>query len=68
MLQPGTSALFLVAEKITTDRALEALGKYGGKELKSSLSKDAEQQRQEALHGTGGSSGTSEPATAAASS
>jgi uncharacterized membrane protein len=68
MLQPGTSALFLIVEKMTTDKALEALGKYGGKVLKSSLSKNAEPQLQEALHGTEGSAGTSEPATAAASS
>lgn len=52
MLQPGTSALFLVVEKVTPDKAVEALSKYGGTVLKSSLSKDAEQELQEALHGT----------------
>lgn len=51
MLQPGTSALFLVVEKVTPDKAVEALSKYGGTVLKSSLSKEAEQQLQEALHG-----------------
>ncbi len=30
MLQPGTSALFLVVHKVTPERAVEALSKYGG--------------------------------------
>jgi uncharacterized membrane protein len=51
MLEPGTSALFLVIEKVTPDKAVEALGKYGGRVLKSSLSKKAEDDLQEALHG-----------------
>jgi uncharacterized membrane protein len=51
MLKPGTSALFLVVEKVTPDKAVEAMSKYGGTVLKSSLSKDAEGQIQEALHG-----------------
>src|SRR3954464_8912741 len=37
LLQPGTSALFLVVEKVTPDKAVEALKKYGGTVLKSSL-------------------------------
>jgi len=51
MLQPGTSALFLVIEKATPDKAIEAMAPYGGTVLKSSLSKDSEQELQEALHG-----------------
>ena len=51
MLQPGTSALFMVVEKVTPDKAVEGLSPYGGTVLKSSLSKDAENQLQEALHG-----------------
>jgi uncharacterized membrane protein len=50
-LQPGTSALFLIVEKVTPDKAVAALSKYGGTVLKTSLSKDAEAQLQEALHG-----------------
>ncbi|MEU4691486.1 DUF1269 domain-containing protein [Actinoplanes sp. NPDC023714] len=50
-LQPGTSALFLVVEAATPDKAVEALSKYGGTVLKSSLSKEAEEELQEALHG-----------------
>lgn len=52
MLQPGTSALFLVVEKVTPDKAVEALAQYGGTVLKSSLSKEAEQELQAELHGS----------------
>jgi uncharacterized membrane protein len=51
MIQPGTSALFLMVEKVTPDKAVEAMSKYGGKVLKTSLSKEGEQELQEALHG-----------------
>jgi uncharacterized membrane protein len=51
LLQPGTSALFLVVEKATPDKAAEALSRFGGTVLKSSLSKEAEAELQEALHG-----------------
>ena len=53
MLKPGTSALFLIVEKVTPDKAVQALSKYGGTVLKSSLSKDAEKELQDALHGAG---------------
>lgn len=52
MLQPGTSALFLIVEKVTPDKAMEALGKFGGTVLKSSLTKEAEEALQEELHGS----------------
>jgi uncharacterized membrane protein len=51
MLKPGTSALFLVIHKVTPDKAVGALSKYGGTVLKSSLSEDTERQLQDALHG-----------------
>jgi uncharacterized membrane protein len=51
MLQPGTSALFMVVEKVTPDKAVDALAPLGGTVLKSSLSKEAERELQEALHG-----------------
>ena len=51
MLKPGTSALFLVVEKVTPDKAVEALSAYGGNVLKTSLSKEDEKELQEALHG-----------------
>src|SRR3954462_11676657 len=52
MVTPGTSALFLVVEKVTPDKAVEGLSRFGGTVLKSSLSKDAEHELQDALHGT----------------
>jgi uncharacterized membrane protein len=51
MLKPGTSALFLVLEKVTPDKAVAALSKYGGTVLKSSLSKETEEELQDALQG-----------------
>ena len=53
MVQPGTSALFMVVDKVTPDKAVAALSKFGGRVLKSSLSSDAEQKIQEALAGAG---------------
>ncbi|HET9600561.1 MAG TPA: DUF1269 domain-containing protein, partial [Acidimicrobiales bacterium] len=55
MLQPGTSALFMVVEKATPDKAVEAMSRYGGTVLRSSLSNDAQCELQEALHGEGAS-------------
>ena len=51
MLKPGTSALFLMVEKVTPDKAIEALGRFGGTVLKSSLSREGERELQDALHG-----------------
>jgi uncharacterized membrane protein len=51
MLQPGTSALFLMVEKVTPDKAVEAMSKYGGTVIKTSLSKEGEAELQDALHG-----------------
>ena len=51
MVKPGTSALFLMLEKVTPDKAVEAMSKYGGTVLKTSLSKESEKELQEALHG-----------------
>jgi len=51
MLKPGNSALFLVLEQVTPDKAVDALKQFGGTVLKSSLSKDAEAELQEELSG-----------------
>jgi len=51
MLKPGTSALFVIVEKVDPDKAVAALGKYGGTVLKSSLSKETEHDLQDALQG-----------------
>jgi uncharacterized membrane protein len=38
-------------EKVTPDKAIEAMSKFGGTVLKTSLSKKDEEELQEALHG-----------------
>jgi|SRR5580704_10302391 uncharacterized membrane protein len=53
MIKPGNSALFMIVEKVTPDKAVTALSKYGGTVLKSSLSNEAQDELQEALHGGG---------------
>ena len=51
MVRPGTSALFMIVERATPDKAVAALSRYGGTVLKSSLSQEDEAKLQEALHG-----------------
>jgi uncharacterized membrane protein len=58
MLKPGTSCLFLMLEKVTPDKAVEAMSKYGGTVLKTSLSKQDEQELQDALHGASEGAGS----------
>jgi uncharacterized membrane protein len=53
MLKPGTSALFMVVEKVTPDKAIDALSKFGGTVLKTSLSEEMTKQINEELHGGG---------------
>jgi uncharacterized membrane protein len=48
-LQPGTSALFMVIEQVTPDKAIAALQHYGGTVIKTSLSDDDTAKLQEAL-------------------
>ena len=50
-LQPGTSALFIVFEKVTADKALAALSKFGGDVIKTSLSDETAAEIQKELHG-----------------
>jgi uncharacterized membrane protein len=51
MLQPGTSAVVLVIYKVTPDKAIEAMSRFGGTVLQTSLAEDAEKHLQEALKG-----------------
>jgi uncharacterized membrane protein len=48
-LKPGTSALFMVIEKATPDKAIAALEQYGGTVIKTSLSEEDTKKLQEAL-------------------
>ena len=48
-LKPGTSALFMVIEHVTEDKAVAALQQYGGTVIKTSLSEEDTKRLQEAL-------------------
>src|ERR1700748_857351 len=48
-LKPGTSALFLVIEQATPDKAVAALQQYGGTVIRTSLSDEDTKKLQEAL-------------------
>ncbi len=51
-LAPDSSAIFILLRKITADRVVPELSKFGGHILQTSLSKDAESKLQAALDGT----------------
>ncbi len=48
-LQPGTSALFMVIEQVTPDKAIAALQQYGGTVIRTSLSEEDTRELQAAL-------------------
>ena len=48
-LKPGTSALFMIIEKATPDKAVAALEKYGGTVIRTSLSEEDTKKLQDAL-------------------
>lgn len=48
-LTPGTSALFMVIEQATPDKALAALEQYGGTVIRTSLSEEDTKRVQDAL-------------------
>lgn len=52
-LKPGSSALFVLARKYTPDKVLDEIAPYGGKVLRTSLTKDEEAQLQEILSNRG---------------
>jgi uncharacterized membrane protein len=50
-MKPGTSALFMVIEQATPDKAIAALQQYGGTVIKTSLSDEDTKKLQDALAG-----------------
>jgi uncharacterized membrane protein len=48
-LKPGTSALFMVIEQATPDKAISALSQYGGTVIRTSLSDEDTKKLQDAL-------------------
>jgi uncharacterized membrane protein len=51
-LKPGTSALFMVIEQATPDKAIAALEQYGGTVIRTSLSDEDTKKLQDALAGS----------------
>jgi uncharacterized membrane protein len=52
-MQPRTSALFVLIRKVTADKVLDEVAAYGGKVLRTSLSKDQEAELQAVLNQRG---------------
>ncbi|MDJ0900654.1 MAG: DUF1269 domain-containing protein [Xenococcus sp. MO_188.B8] len=52
-LLAGTSALFVLVRQVTPDKVLEEIAPYGGKVLRTSLTKDKEAELQEVLSSRG---------------
>ena len=50
-VRPGTSALFVIVEKISPGKAIESLAAFGGRALSSQLSQEAEAELQAVLQG-----------------
>jgi uncharacterized membrane protein len=50
-VQPGTSAILVILRKVTPDKFEEALRPYGGTVLRTSLSREQEQELMKAMHG-----------------
>lgn len=50
-LLPGSSALFVLVRKAAPDRVIEELRPYGGRVLRTSLTKEDENELQQALNG-----------------
>jgi uncharacterized membrane protein len=48
-LKPGTSALFMIIEKATPDKAIAALSEFGGTVIRTSLSEEDTAKLQQAL-------------------
>ena len=48
-LEPGTSALFVLVRKVTLDRVLPEISDFGGKILRTSLSREQEEKIRAAL-------------------
>jgi uncharacterized membrane protein len=49
-MQPNTSAIFILVRRVTTDKVLPELAKYGGTVLQTSLPQETENKLQDALN------------------
>jgi len=67
VLKPGTSAVVMIFNKVTPDKAIEALAPFGGTVLRTSLTHEAEEEIEKALGG-GSVASTAAPAADASAS
>jgi uncharacterized membrane protein len=51
-IQPGTSALFVLVRKVTPEKVLPHVAKFGGTVLKTSLSPEQDERIRKALSGS----------------
>ena len=49
VLQPGQAALFVLADRISSERVLERLGPFGGRVLRTNLDRSQEQKLRDAI-------------------
>lgn len=49
VLQPGQAALFVLADRLSSDRVLERLGPFGGRVIRTNLDTSQEQKVREAI-------------------
>jgi uncharacterized membrane protein len=68
VVRPGTSAILVIVRKATPDKVEEALRPYGGTVLRSSLTRDSDQQLMKALHGDDPTAATWEQPTTSGTS
>ena len=54
LIEPGTSAIFVVLRRAVPEKFLEGIRPYGGTVLRNSLPPDAEENLMKALHGDDG--------------
>ena len=66
LVQPGTSAIFVVLRKAAPGRFLEGIRPYGGTVLRTSLAPDAEVRLMKALHGDNQAAATPQQRTPSA--
>jgi uncharacterized membrane protein len=57
VLQPGQAALFIMADRVSSDQVLERLGKFGGRVIRTNLDSSQEQKVRDAFSSAARDSG-----------
>jgi uncharacterized membrane protein len=64
VLQPGQAALFVLADRVSSDRVLEQLARFGGRILRTNLDSSQEQKVRTAIEQAARETAESEPEAA----